>query len=553
MLKEISCELFKANGEVRKPISFHKGLNIILGGRTGVNSIGKSTMLLIVDFAFAGDTYAKSDAVKQLGNHSINFTFEFDENPYYFMRQTATPGDFVQLDKNGNIIATLNRENYTKWLSEKYQMDFVGMKFRNTISRFFRIYGKNNYNELRPLQMRGGTESQESAIHVLVTLFNQYEAVLAFEEQLKLADDRITAFREARKYQFIPSAVDGLKKYEENITIIAALKQEKAVLETTHNQAVNTEEVNKANQVNALMVQMQDARRVVNEKENELHLIDLNISQGVYPTEADLMSLREFFPEANLQKLVDIERFHNKIQTILQDELEAAKTRLKEELIPLKQMMNELQKMAEEIQPSMAFSKEFLSAYSRLVRRIHSLEDENEAFDTRNTLQNEKKRTSDRLKSQMVTVLKVIELTINRHMSEISDFISYGNDNPPILGIKEYNSYTFETPRDTGTGTNYKGMLIYDISILNSTVLPALAHDSLLYANVSDETIEEILELYTREKHKQIFIAFDREGNYDKSTQLIIRENTVLKLDTDEQALFGWKWSRKDAKNENSI
>lgn len=48
MLKEISCELFKANGELRKSIIFHKGLNIIFGGRTGVNSIGKSTMLLIV-------------------------------------------------------------------------------------------------------------------------------------------------------------------------------------------------------------------------------------------------------------------------------------------------------------------------------------------------------------------------------------------------------------------------------------------------------------------------------------------------------------------------
>ena len=285
----------------------------------------------------------------------------------------------------------------------------------------------------------------------------------------------------------------------------------------------------------------------MNQKENDLHLIDLNMSQGVYPTEADLASLHELFPEANLQKLIDIERFHNKIQTILQDELEAAMARLKEELIPLKQMVDKLQKLAEEIRPSMAFSQEFLSAYTRLDRRIHKLEDENEAFDTRNTLQNEKKSASDRLKSQMVTVLKVIELTINRHMSEISDVVSQGKDNPPILGIKEYNSYSFETPKDTGTGTNFKGMLIYDLSILDSTALPALAHDSLLFANVSDETIEQILALYAREKQKQIFIAFDREGKYDVETQSIIKENTVLKLDTDEQALFGWKWSRKDA------
>lgn len=32
-----------------------------------------------------------------------------------------------------------------------------------------------------------------------------------------------------------------------------------------------------------------------------------------------------------------------------------------------------------------------------------------------------------------------------------------------------------------------------------------------------------------------------------------LTRDTVLKLDTDEQALFGWKWSRKEAENENPI
>ncbi|MDD4145442.1 MAG: DUF2326 domain-containing protein [Prolixibacteraceae bacterium] len=547
MLTEISCELFKIGEKRREPVRFYKGLNIILGGKTGVNSIGKSTMLLVIDFAFGGDSYAKSDAVKELGNHNIYFTFEFDGKPYHFVRHTATPDDIFQVEKNGNIVTPLKRDGYANWLKEHYKMDFAGLRFRNTISRFFRIYGKNNYNELRPLQMRGGTESQEAAIHVLVTLFNQYESVLAFEEQLQLAENKIKAFREARRYQFIPSAVDGLKKYEENISIIASLKQEKADLEASNNQAVNAEEIEKANQANELIMQMQDARRLVNQKESDLHLIDLNMSQGIYPTEADLFSLREFFPKANLKKLFDIERFHNKIQTILQDEFEAAKARLIEELVPLKQTVEELQKQAEEIRPSMAFSKEFLSAYTQLDRRIHKLEDENEAFDTRNSLQNEKKRASDRLKSQMETVLKEIELTINHRMSEISDYVSQGKDNPPILGIKEYNSYSFETPRDTGTGTNFKGMLIYDLSILNSTALPALAHDSLLFANISVEKIEQIMALYVREEQKQIFIAFDKEGNYDKEIQSIIKENTVLRLGADEQALYGRQWGRKDA------
>jgi hypothetical protein len=53
--------------------------------------------------------------------------------------------------------------------------------------------------------------------------------------------------------------------------------------------------------------------------------------------------------------------------------------------------------------------------------------------------------------------------------------------------------------------------------------------------------------LYVREEQKQIFIAFDKEGNYDKEIQSIIKENTVLRLGADEQALYGRQWGRKDA------
>ena len=30
------------------------------------------------------------------------------------------------------------------------------------------------------------------------------------------------------------------------------------------------------------------------------------------------------------------------------------------------------------------------------------------------------------------------------------------------LKFNEFNSYHFETPHDTGTGTNYKGLILYD-------------------------------------------------------------------------------------------
>lgn len=546
MLKKISCELFKVNGQKREPIRFHKGLNIILGGGTGVNSIGKSTMLLIIDFVFGGNTYLSSDAVKQLGNHNIEFVFEFDGIDYRFVRSTAQANSIFRVDENDNILNEIDLQDFTDWLCKKYKMDLPGLKFRNTISRFFRIYGKKNYDEFRPLQDTGQSENQEKAIRVLVALYNQYAEIEAFEQQLKTAEARIDAFRKARRYQFIPSAVDGMKKYEENIQIISELKRKKSELELSGDQSFSEEEVKKAEQTNEVRMAIQDARRKLRHKENDLHLISLNLTQGVYPTEADLKNLQEFFPEANLAKILDVERFHNKIQAILHDELEAEQEKIKEEIQPLKEVIESLQKALENIQPSMAFSQEFLNTYTELDRRIHKLEDENEAFETRNRLQNEKKQASDRLKSQTGMVLNEINSKVNSSMAGISDVVSQGLDNPPVLNIKEYNSYSFETPKDTGTGTNFKGMLIYDLATLRNTVLPAMAHDSLLFVNISYETVERILQQYASETDKQIFIAFDRADSYDREAQDIVKKNTVLKLDNDEEALFGWKWSRKE-------
>lgn len=67
----------------------------------------------------------------------------------------------------------------------------------------------------------------------------------------------------------------------------------------------------------------------------------------------------------------------------------------------------------------------------------------------------------------------------------------------PRLHFNDYNSYTFETPDVTGTGTNYKGMVLYDLAVLYLTALPAIAHDSLIQKNISDGAIDGIMKIYT--------------------------------------------------------
>lgn len=89
MLKKIQCDKFISKGQVRPPIEFKKGLNTILGGLNANNSIGKSTLLLIIDFAYGGNSYLDSDAVNQVGLHTINFEFEFNGRSCFFSRSTT--------------------------------------------------------------------------------------------------------------------------------------------------------------------------------------------------------------------------------------------------------------------------------------------------------------------------------------------------------------------------------------------------------------------------------------------------------------------------------
>ncbi|HHJ9199201.1 TPA: DUF2326 domain-containing protein, partial [Streptococcus pyogenes] len=88
MLIEIFSDKFISNGKIREKIKLHSGLNIISGDSNKSNSIGKSTMLMIIDFCFGGSDYVTkgSDIINNIGHHSINFAFKFHNKLFYFSR-----------------------------------------------------------------------------------------------------------------------------------------------------------------------------------------------------------------------------------------------------------------------------------------------------------------------------------------------------------------------------------------------------------------------------------------------------------------------------------
>ena len=67
MLTEIICERFRG-----KKITFSNGLNVIIGD--GSNSIGKSTLLWVIDFVFGGSGFTEKNkfAIQKITVRRIN-------------------------------------------------------------------------------------------------------------------------------------------------------------------------------------------------------------------------------------------------------------------------------------------------------------------------------------------------------------------------------------------------------------------------------------------------------------------------------------------------
>lgn len=552
MLIEITSPVFKEKGKERPPIRFKEGLNVVLGKEDGENSIGKSSAMLAIDFAFGGNSYLVSDGVKHIGNHTIFFTFEFDGTPYYFARSTESPTD-IHVCSVGYVLTGVvwTKQQFADWLKEKYHIDFAGLSFRETMSSFFRIYGKENTDERKPLKGLPG-EGMQKSIEILVRLFDRYKDIEAFNGNLEEQKKRLSIFREARKYRFVPDLVGGKTKYDENLAQIYSLQVQLDNLTDEQVEGHNEADIEKSRLKSQLQGSKLRLETDLQAKRRRVSLLDISLAYGLYPTEADLSALQEFFPDVNIRKLYEVEKYHQKLATILDEQFKSERQSVELEIAALLEQIQSVQAEINQLGFVGNLSKEFLDMHSEIKGHIDALKAQNEAYLTLTELQDAKKKADEMLKHAIESILDEIERAINDRMKEYNDFLFTDVRKAPHLTFNEYNSYRFETPDDTGTGSNYKGMVIYDLAILNLTALPAIAHDSLILKNIGDGAVDGIMKIYAQST-KQVFIAFDKQAAYKPDTQRILTDNTVLKLSDGNCELYGESWNKEVADNEDEL
>lgn len=539
MLLELSSDKFLTFGEKRKKIIFKKGLNIVTGDDNKSNSIGKSTFLMIIDFCFGGKDYIDKgkDIVANIGHHVINFAFDFEGKIYYFSRNTSTPNIVNVCDNNYRILEgrDLDVKSFTSLLKSMYKLE-INLSFRDIVSKYFRVYGRDVTKESKPLSV--GNEAEDKSVKRLLKLYN-YD----FSQMEKKVDTEVEKKNIFRKS--INSGIQekiGKREYDKNNKLIEQKQNE--VLELSEN-FIGTLE---AEQIANLKLELSQLKRQKNKIEMEKTITIENRNQLYFDEEEAI----KFFPNIDVKKISQIENFHKNITDILKSEIDEE---IKQKQSVLNDINNQIKNIEDRLSQFSSFkdiSRKQLIFVQEAQQLVDELESKNKIYVQEVGLKESSAKAIDDLNGTLEKPIEEISNRINQSLKSYNSIIFHSKDrispkiNFKLNKMKKW-MYDFKTENDTGTGAAFKSMILLDLTILKETVLPAVAHDSFLFTDIENSTVCEIVKIYNQFS-KQIFVALTDKVSYgDPEAVSIIKEKEVLYLSANGNELFGesWKTERK--------
>lgn len=551
MLKEIRSKAFKINAKtpnesIRPTIIFNDGLNIVNGSDTGTNSIGKSNFLMCIDFCFGGnDYYEKSKPVQtNIGDHEIEFAFEFNGIIHRFCRSTSSPDIVIKCDENYNKTEEkMSVDEFTKWLNSKYNNSTL-LSFRALVSLYIRVYNRENLDENYPLKSFN-KQTDAQSIEVILKLFNLYDPIKESAEKSKEASNKKTAFTDAQKYEYIPKITKT--RYKENLKKIEELEVEKETLANNSEKGLLDLNSSQADLISRYKSELTALRRQRGKLFTQLDTIKKDKPEKKESLQQDFSMLTRFFPEININRLMEVEEFHKTITDIMSRQVKESEQKIWNLINMLNEQIKSIELKLEEISQVKNVSKVVLDKYALIDREIEQLKLENEKYLLLETLTSDHKEKEEKLVTETMNQAEVLENLLNEKMKELNTYIFGKSINNPEFHIETPKRYSFYTPNDDGTGTNFKGLIVMDLATLLLTSLPVLVHDSVVLKQISNESIEKIFEIYNSSK-KQIFVAIDKENSYSIKTQEIILKKEILKLSSGGNELYGYDFSKMEDK-----
>ncbi len=551
MLKFIECEKFIEKGFPRGRIEFSSGLNICLGEDNAENSIGKSTFLFAVDFCFGGDSYcSQKELLEEVGNHKINFCLEFDKEPYYFSRSTENSKEVSVCDKNFSITKKISDVDFKKFLLEKYNLAKTGLSFRQAVTSFVRIFGKDSSEIKNIVGVEGHNGGKKEILRNLIKLFEEYEEIKNLEEKSEAIQSEKDEFLSVAKSKIVKDGkIKNLSTLKESEDKLDQLNKELSQIAESNRIQTETVDAQRAAQAAELEKQITVLRRNRTKLLNEKSILEANLGSETKIQKENFDELKSFFPDLNIPHLEEIQNFHKQITKILKEETEEELLKLEYKISGIEKNLIEATQELTELSVPLSIPKKILEQYAAVSIQKNELEGQIDFYKNSKQISSRLKETKIELDDKKLSILKEIVSKINRKLEELSGKVNGNDSYAPRLNLDSASGYSFYAPKDSGTGTAYLSMILYDLAVLELTRLPFVIHDSVLFKNLSDNRVIKVFEEYEK-SNKQIFVSFDKKNSYESDVlKKTIENHTVIELYAGGGELFGRSWAKK--KNSN--
>jgi len=534
MLKELRCNKL-ATGK----LEFEKGLNALVGPEDGANSIGKSSVLMLIDFALAGEDFINlcSDVIDNVGVITIEMDFIFDGVRHCFSRSTNDPKVVVFLSEDEKPEKSV--DEYRSFLKEGYIFPEEGASFRGAVNPFFRVWGKENDNPNKPLNSFAGEPYQKIKPNLL-KLFSFYGALKVLEKEKAATSKKKSILKGAFDEGYIKSLTKrekekSVKRIEEVEFEIEKIKESIEIHSINANQIISEENFKIKSEKDDLVSSLFQVK-------SRQKRIEDNLTYGSTINKKYFEKLEGYFPEVNSERLAKIEQFHSGVSKILKAELRDEKLILDEQAKSIELEISATEKKLLESAGMVEKPSGLVDKMLDLSFEERSLRDQIRFRDIKSSIDIKVGVISEQITEKITQSLAEIESKLNSTMSKYISKFYEGDPVVPQIKLSE-TRYEFKHNEDSGTGKAYANMIALDMSFLEETYLPILIHDLIVFSNIEDHAIEEIFEEYSL-SNKQVFIAIDKLGRFKKETQKLVNDKEFLVLDSKKLA-FGKSWKKR--------
>lgn len=555
MLKEIWSERFKNHDSPEKAVQLKTGLNIVIGytetGDESGNSLGKSTFLHIIDYILGGDSFLKTKSFKNAGEHKIYYMFEFSGKQYRFCRTVSKKSVVYRCKLDYSYSETDKYESldeYKKFLAAMYKLDISELSFREWISPFFKVFNKSPNFKDHPL-MISNSSSEQAEIHSLEKMFGLYSEIKDMVE-VTLKKKNITDVKKyASKRNIELKEFSSISNPKDTVKEIELLENKKQKLLEDQNAYIKELDAKTSVRLAEIDSQLSLLRRKRNKINSQISNLKKEISRESSPSAESFELLKQFFPDVNLRKIEEIEKFHSSLSEILKTEYREKIEELSKLLLPVDELVHNLQNKFYSLSGNNDFKTSFLQEYAEIQFEINNKKEELEKYYENQSISNTAKEAKTILIQKEKKILNDIAGIINPVLTDFSKKILGENYNKIQLLFDDTSKYSVSVTTDDGTSTTYLGPIAFDLSVLKLSSLPVVAHDSYLFSDTKGKRFDSLMIYYdslNSLSQKQIFISVHQRkspNEFSERTNKIINDNRILALKENGGELYGENWS----------